>query len=402
MNNKNQKLFRPQQFSHAVENEIIANNIAIDIAYGHRDLIAKFLEGRSDLDFAGDELMNSMTRTQNCSQEKARRNSVLMTVAMLTGKCNADCPICYTDRKQKPNGLTIDEVREIVDQTYELGSRLLYIPGEGEPTIDPMFMDLLDHCRKRGVAVIVFTNGIIFSNDRECRRVWGVDGDTFLRGLSDYPVYFYHKLWSLKPSLLSEMMNIHESSYQWDCIRAGSQTFNVPKGIVRLLRHFPIERVGIECVVESRNIDEVIHDIIPFVEATKVKSYIEPIIHAGRCFDFHKFDVSPADLVKLGPWLARQTCRRTGYKCTVHNDGLLSPGISITWQRILGRNEASKFSIRESGNVRELFEMLHTLPELVQARYMSGGCLCEELNLRLASGIKHPFGDAYTPQVRIP
>lgn len=390
-------LFDLQTFDHDTESRAIANNMAIDLHLGHQELIRESVLQHTDMAAIYTELSSLKAEELARVARRVRSQSILMTVVMLTGRCNADCGICYTDRHDKIDALTLTEVQEIIDQTYELGSRLVYIPGEGEPTLDPSFFDILKHCRRREVSAIVFTNGLVFSNDDESRRVWKMDGETAVARLRDYPVYFYHKLWTLRPQLLGEMMGLDPSMYTWDTISTSKGPYRVPLGLSRLIRILPRERVGIECVVERRNVQEIVEDIIPFIGATGVRSYIEPIIHAGRCFDIHQFDVSATDLERLRPWLARQLCRRIGYKCTIHNDGTVAAGMSIVWQRLYRDEDLSRFSIRHGGGVKDLFRLLHTIPELVQARYMGYGCLCEQLNLDLAKGIRAPFLRAVAP-----
>jgi len=90
------------------------------------------------------ETYKKMTRSEGYSKlESAKQNSLLNTIVMLTGKCNANCSVCYTDCRAKKTELTGVEICGILDETYKLGSRLLYIPGEGEPTLDKSFWTVL-------------------------------------------------------------------------------------------------------------------------------------------------------------------------------------------------------------------------------------------------------------------
>jgi hypothetical protein len=326
-----------------------------------------------------------------------------MTVVMLTGACNADCTICYTDRRKKPAELAAPEIIEIMDQTFALGSRLLYLPGEGEVLLDRGLFAVLDHARSIGMNVILFSNGILFSNDKQAVQQWGMSSEDLVRRLSEYPVYVYHKLWSTEPDLIAEMMNVHASTYDYADYDVNGQHVHLPRGIDLLLRYFPRERIGVETVVERRNWQEIVDVIIPLVQKLGIKSYIEPLLHAGRCFGVSEFDPPEQAKALLGQWLARQNCRRVAYYVVVQNDGVLSPGMALPsamLRSIYSEDDFSRFVIRDnSGGIKDLFSMLHTNTQLVQLRYRIRGCLCEEVNSKLAKA--HPPGGTYAKPLHV-
>lgn len=380
-------LFSPQSFNEDQEQTATRNNITIDFDFGHEQILETFVSTNPIYQPHLEWLRHLTPHALKREAEKARGKSVLMTVIMLTGECNADCAICYTDRRKKQNELTASEIKRVMDETYALGSRLLYIPGEGEPTLDKALFEILEHARDIGMQVIMFTNGLLLSGDDEARNRWGITSEEFVRRLSKYPVYVYHKLWSTKPDLIAEMMHINRSAYQYIDITIRGHHTQIPRGLDLLLRYFPRERVGIEVVVERRNVQEIAQLIIPLVQQLGIKSYIEPIIHAGRCFDLFAYDTPAEAMAPLGQWLARQNCRRVAYKLVVHSDGTLSYGMALpnrTLRELHG--DCDTLQIRNSPTgPNDLFSLIHTNPVLVWGRYQIRGCICEEMNLKLAA-----------------
>lgn len=379
-------LFEAQSFSEELENEVIRNNMTIDYYFGHIDILNEFVNRKPEFQKHLNDLSLLSYESLERLVKKVKNKSLLMTVIMLTGACNANCTICYTDRKLKPNELSFSEIKAIIDQTYDLGSRLIYIPGEGEPTLDRNLWKVLEYARVKGINVILFTNGILLSNDIEAKNRWQMSAEEIVKKLVEYPVSIYHKFWSTNPKLVVEMMNIDEKIYEYVNFSVKGRTINIPKGLFLLLKTFPKERVGIEVVVEKRNLNEIIDVIIPFVIESGVKSYIEPLLHAGRCFGVFDFDpeISKEEWEKLEPWLSRQNCRRVGYKIVIHNNGYLSYGMALTLTQIAAPFETEKFNIRNlDGGLKDLFKILHTNPYLVSGRYKINGCICEEVNLLL-------------------
>lgn len=386
MTRRYHNLFAPQSFSCDEEALVTRNNMCIDFCFGHHEILREFVIRNPDYEEHFCRLKTLPAAELRRESLEAASKSVLMTVVMLTGECNADCGICYTDRKKKADELSVLEIKGVLNASALLGSRLLYVPGEGEPTLDAGLFDILEHARGLGMEVILFTNGILLSNDRECYRRWQMTSEQFARCLSNYPVYIFHKLWSTDPTLVSEMMKIDRSAYQYVCVTVGKRLVSIPSGLARLLRLFPRDRVGIETVIEKRNIQEAKEVIIPLVQALGIKSYVEPLIHAGRCFADFCHDPDPKDFVGLEMWLARENCKRVVYKVVVQNDGTLSYGMAIPTSTFRQIHRISPvLNLRDSGSTRlGLFESIHSNEPIVWGRYQTNGCICERLNIELA------------------
>ncbi|MCG3167805.1 MAG: hypothetical protein POELPBGB_03600 [Bacteroidia bacterium] len=376
---KKDKLFAEQVFEGELENEVIRNNMTIDYYYGHSSILEKFteinLEFKPHLNYLFKQTKEDIYKLV----QNAKSCSALIVTLMLTGKCNADCGICYTDRKSKNNELKLHEIKSVIDQAYELGVRTLYIPGEGEPTLDNSFWDILDYVKDKRMKIIVFTNGLLFSNDDESHRYWGISCEEAVKRLKKYPIYIYFKLWSLKPDLISTMMGINSAKYNY----TNYYNWNIPYGLKLMLETLSLDKIGIEVIIEKRNLEEVVQNIIPFVQKSGVKSYMEPLIHSGRCFNQYDFDpiINNEQRLLLESWLQRSRCKRVGYMISIHNSGYLSVCMAISPKKISKEGLLSTLNLRSNGNIiNELFEMLHLNEEIVKGRYKINSCICEDFN----------------------
>jgi hypothetical protein len=344
-------------------------NAAADYRCGHGAAVLPFLGARPEPEFrrlqaslpqlSGSELTELVGAT--------RSSSLLFLVMMLTGACNANCTICFTDRRRKA-GETEPALRDaVLRQARELGARFVYVPGEGEPTIDRGFWEFLDGCKRYGLEAVVFTNGISLSDDRTARRYFGLDADAAVERLLGYPVSFYVKYWSADPELVGEMMEIDASVYRFTQFDGQP----VPAGLVRLLERFPRERVGIEVVIERRNAEEVAERIVPFARAHELSRIVEMIQHNGRVLDSRRFDVTPAQARLAAPLLSPTSCAMAPCKAVVTSRGMLSPRIAVLEQQIPG--------VPVHVGSGELFDLLHETEYLANLRYDVVNCLCEQL-----------------------
>lgn len=346
-------------------------NLAADYLNGYSSVVGKFLATRPEF--------GSLTRRLQGNEQELQRfvdqhrgNSVAFLVMMLTGLCNADCTICFTDRKKKPGELEPDHRDAVLRQAKALGAQYVYVPGEGEPTIDPGFWQFLDTCKELQLPAIIFTNGLLLSDERICQRYWNMSIDEGIAKLATYPVHFYVKHWSTKPDLVAEMMQIDATKYhftEWDGVP-------VPQGLYRLLKSFPREQVGLEIVVERRNADEIVETLVPFAEKHRLARIVEIIQHNGRTFGEGSYDPTPAQAKAAEPLLSPTSCHLGTCKVVVTSRGYLSPRIAILEHQL---PPAERRNVRD----QDLFSLLHSTPYVVERRYILS-CLCEEIPVELA------------------
>lgn len=90
-----------------------------------------------------------------------------------TGKCNLKCKYCYNSKyqskKQVENELTFFEIKNIIDQAFEIGCRDFAISG-GEPLVYSKIFELIDYISNKKVnRIAVFTNAMLL-NEKNCEK----------------------------------------------------------------------------------------------------------------------------------------------------------------------------------------------------------------------------------------
>jgi organic radical activating enzyme len=365
--------FAVQQTSDSDWLRATAVSLAADYLNGGRDAVEAFVRPRGE--WAGfAERLTTSNRTELADYvEEGKSESLLFLVLMLTGACNADCPICFTDRRKKRHELTADQRDRLLDEAAALGAKYVYVPGEGEPTIDPGWWRFLDKCLELDLPAVVFTNGILFSDERACRRYWDMTCDEATARLADYPVSLYFKYWSADPDTQARLMKIDATQLDYEPV--GSQL--APSGLRRLMEALPRERVGIEVCVERRNADEAVDTLVPFAEEHGLSRIVELIQHNGRTFGDPSYDPSPEQAAAVRPLLSPTSCAMATCKAVVTVQGFLAPRIAVLEKQI------ESFGRPVHVDEGPFFDLLHTTDYLVQRRY-DLNCLCETLPLSLA------------------
>jgi hypothetical protein len=234
--------FQVQQISEARWRQATGANLAADNLAGYAQWTTAFTDSRPDWqEFAG--FLQSASRDElEGYVDRHRGESLALFVMMLTGACNADCPICFTDRRRKPGETTASQRDRVLHEAAALGAQCVYVPGEGEPTIDRDWWAFLDSCRSAGLPAVVFTNGLVFSDAYTSRKYWQCEPAETVARLADYPVSLYVKMWSTRPQLVGEMLRVDPAKYRFTDY-AGTL---VPEGMARLLDELPRDRLGIE------------------------------------------------------------------------------------------------------------------------------------------------------------
>lgn len=102
-------------------------------------------------------------------QARAARAAVPLTVHLeLTYRCNARCIHCFQDRGSAPGELSTAEWLRIVDGARAAGAMVLTLTG-GEALLSPHFWPVAARARALGLAVRVFTNGLLLDRQTVAR-----------------------------------------------------------------------------------------------------------------------------------------------------------------------------------------------------------------------------------------
>lgn len=359
-----------------------AANALADYLAGYRRVVEEFLASRSEPYFErlSQRLRDWTHKRLDEHLAASKQESLVMLVMMLTGACNANCSICFTDRRRKNDELTPGERDNVLRQARALGARFVYVPGEGEPTIDPGFWSFLRTCRELGLEAVIFTNGIVLSDSGACRQYFGFEPKEAVRQMKDFPVSLYFKFWSTRPAVVGKMMNVSPSLFHW----TQYDGILLPEGLVRLLEGFPRERVGIEVVVDHRNADEVVNELVPFAEGHGLARIVEMLQHNGRIIGDGAFDPTSDQARRVRALLSPTSCSMATCKAVVTSRGFLSPRIAILEHQIPG----TPVNVRSA----DLFHLLHNTRALVERRYDIVNCLCEQIPMELAKAKPESLG----------
>lgn len=83
----------------------------------------------------------------------------------MTERCPLNCPACFTDKNKKT--LTLVEIKRVISEIAEMGARGINFLGEGEPTIDEDFFEIVEFTSSLGIIPVVFSEGSAKLCDRD-------------------------------------------------------------------------------------------------------------------------------------------------------------------------------------------------------------------------------------------
>jgi MoaA/NifB/PqqE/SkfB family radical SAM enzyme len=83
----------------------------------------------------------------------------------MTHNCPHNCFHCFTDKNKKT--LTLKEIKSVIDQLARLKTKAIDYLGEGEPTIDPDFLEIIKYTVKKKIQPIVFTDAATMLFDKK-------------------------------------------------------------------------------------------------------------------------------------------------------------------------------------------------------------------------------------------
>lgn len=156
-------------------------------------------------------------------------------------KCNLKCIYCYNYDQEytEPNlqCLTLGEQISVISNASELGAKVLFIAGFGEPLLDQNITDIVIEANKHNLLTVIYTNGTIM--DKKLARFFYNHNSTIVV-----------KLESINPKLhdaLTQVKGSHEKAMETIDIllRNGYNTENIMK------------RIGVATLYTLKNIDEI-------------------------------------------------------------------------------------------------------------------------------------------------
>jgi len=109
--------------------------------------------------------------------EKAYTGPFFVTLDV-TRKCNIHCVGCFfhclQGRKSKPTNssqhdLPIEIVKKLSQELKVMGTREIFLTGEGEPMLHPLLIEIIQAFKRAGFRVSLFTNGTLLTAQKADR-----------------------------------------------------------------------------------------------------------------------------------------------------------------------------------------------------------------------------------------
>ena len=178
------------------------------------------------------------------SEEDFRNPSILPVVDFraMTATCFHDCFHCFTDKNKRT--LSLGTIKRVIGEIAQMGARGIDFLGEGEPTLDKNFFEIVEFTQAQGIIPIVFTDGATKLEDKN-----------FIKRLKDSGC-----------SVCPKCDSLFNPEYQnWVVGDKTNRYFERRNEVVKLLMEAGFNevsplgttRLGFDMVVSSKNIREV-------------------------------------------------------------------------------------------------------------------------------------------------
>ncbi|HYD07519.1 MAG TPA: hypothetical protein VEC60_17410, partial [Reyranella sp.] len=208
-----------------------------------------------------------------------------------------------SDRKKRlANEMSFDQRRALLDCLVGLGARSVNIVGAGEPTIDPYFFALLEHCRSIGLVPIVYTEGSLKLASRPfCERLFDLGATVVLKVNSLVNREYQNKI------LVSGYTKPRTPRYDY---------FERRKAALELLLEVGFNksaptRLAFDTIVCRENASEII-DLHRFARDNNIFTLMVNYLPSGRSTSGHTNSISRAEQFALFAELSQIDCDEYG------------------------------------------------------------------------------------------
>ena len=108
--------------------------------------------------------IGAVLRGWDLTEQEFKTRLPVVDFRAMTEKCPRNCLHCFTDKNRRT--LALHEIKRVIDELSEMGTRAINFDGEGEPTVDPWFFEIIEYASVKGVIPIIFTEAATKLRDR--------------------------------------------------------------------------------------------------------------------------------------------------------------------------------------------------------------------------------------------
>ena len=109
--------------------------------------------------------IGAVLRGWDMTEKEFRKGLGVVDFRAMTGACPRDCFFCFTNKDKRT--LALGEIKRVIDEIAEMGAHAIDFLGEGEPTVDKWFFDIIEHTASHGLIPVVFTEAAARMRNRD-------------------------------------------------------------------------------------------------------------------------------------------------------------------------------------------------------------------------------------------
>jgi len=256
----------------------------------------------------------------------------------MTGECPHNCFHCFTDKSAKT--LSLVKIKSVIDELAELGTNSIDFVGEGEPTIDEDFFEIIEYTASKGIQPVVFTESAAKLRDKK----------------------FVERLYESGASVCSKGDSLWNPDYQNWVVGDKTETYFKQRNeaIALLIKtgfNKPAAdgttRLGVAMVLSKKNFNEV-EKTLRYCRENNLWIYFSFFLPAGRSAteNFDKSIVLNIEEKRKVAEIVKRVDKEYGFEHDILNNFLTSRCIES--MQIYGNGDVSPCSGNETiiGNVK--------------------------------------------------
>ncbi len=143
-----------------------------------------------------------------------KKENVLLMDLETNRYCNLKCKYCFVGKMAKKI-VPFESLKNIINQGSKCGLRNLNIIGGGEPSIyqddNKNILDVIKYARKLNLNVEMFTNGLVFGDNKFSKNIFGIDSKSLAKEFLKNKVTLCLKINALDPKIHDNMVGVKGS-----------------------------------------------------------------------------------------------------------------------------------------------------------------------------------------------
>jgi len=211
-------------------------------------------------------------------KESNKKNGILLLDLETNRTCNLRCNYCFIGNMSNIN-MSFEKVKKIINQAKKEGVKTINLIGGGDPTLynykNYNLLDIINYIRKNKINIEMFTNGLVFGDNRMSKGIFNMDSKELIKTLYKKKVTIVFSIKSANKNTYNKIVGV---TGKYNIMKKALKNL-ISSQYTKNINKMP--QLALETVMTKQNYKE-IPNLFRFVRKNKIIPFFEIVRISGK------------------------------------------------------------------------------------------------------------------------